>query len=351
MEFVKLTEKEFADFAEHAQGCNFLQSIYMYRRYQKKHQECYLLGVKSAQKVILAGLVVATRRLGKWKIFNAPGGVLGDYSQPVLEVFTTGVKNFLKSKSGMVLMISPNLISTERDIDAKPVPGGEDNLKIKASLERLHYRYLGEYIQAKWVYVLPTKNANPEEIYKNFRKGHKLSIRYAKPRYGVKIRELKVSELEILQKLCAESGDFHGFQAPSITYFQEMKAAFKDHCKFMVAEMPDPETGKTIPVAGAMFILYGNEIVYLFSGSHRQYKKYGGPHLMQWQMIQRAIKDGYAQYNFYGVRPEPGNGVYAFKRGFKGTVVELLGTFMLPLNLPGKIYTLTRKVQKFGKIA
>ena len=284
------------------------------------------------------------------KLFSAPGGYLGDYKPEVLTTFTEGAKAFLKAKGGMTFAISPNIVAEERDIDAKVVPGGENNLEIKKRLVRLGYKYLGEYAQAKWIYVLPTKGVKADDIYKDFRKGHKLSIRYAKPRYKVKIRELSAAELSILEELVTEAGDFHGFKAPSLSYFQEMREAFGSKVKFMVAEMPDPETGKVIPVAGAMFVLYGPEIVYLFSGSRRAYKKYGGPHLMQWEMIQKAINDGYTQYNFYGVRPEEGNGVYAFKRGFKGKVVELLGTFMLPLSPLGKIYVMSRKAQKFGEI-
>ncbi len=351
MKFEELTEEEFDKFAVDARGANFLQSSYMYRRYQKLEREAYLVGVKKRGEVIAAALIVKIQEVKGQAIFNAPGGYLGDYSAGVMKVFTEGVKQFLKQRKGMVLMVSPNIVAVERDIDAKVVPGGENNLEIKKRLVKLGYKYLGEYIQAKWVYVLPTKDVDKEEIYKNFRKGHKLSIRYAEPRYGIKIRELKKSELDTLCELTAEAGDYHGFKAPNLAYFQEMKEAFGAKCKFMVAEMPDPDKKKVVPVAGAMFILYGDEIVYLFSGSRREYKKYGGPHLMQWLMIQKAIKDGYGQYNFYGVRPEPGNGVYAFKRGFKGKVVELMGTFMLPISPLGKVYTMSRKAQKFGKVA
>lgn len=350
MEFVELTEKEFSEFAEGARGANFLQSIYMLRRYQKIGREAYLLGVKRRKKLIVAALVSEAGKIKGQKIFNIPGGYLGDYGEEALRTFTEGAKEFLRGKKAAVLMMSPNIVSEERDIDAEIVPGGESNLGVKKALRHLGYRYLGEYAQAKWIYVLPTKGADEDTVYKDFRKGHKLSIRYAEPRYKVKIRELSVEELPILEELVDEASDFHGFKAPTLKYFKEMKEAFSEKVRFMVAEMPDPETGKIVPVAGAMFVLYGPEIVYLFSGSRRAYKKYGGPHLMQWQMIQEAIAKGYERYNFYGVRPEAGNGVYAFKRGFKGKVVELLGTFMLPISSLGKVYTMSRKVQKFGKI-
>ena len=93
-----------------------------------------------------------------------------------------------------------------------------------------------------------------------------------------------------------------------------------------------------IPLAAAMFVNDGREMVYLYSGSARKYQKYGGAHLIQWEMIQEALATGCERYNFYGVRPVAGDGVYKFKQGFRGYVEELLGTFALPVGALGKVY-------------
>lgn len=330
----------FSTFAEAAANNTFLQSKAMFTRYQAIHKESYLLALYDASsQIVLAALVMCARRYGPFKIFNCPGGPVGDYhNSAALAAFTTGVSKFLRQKGGILLQISPNIVSRQRDINARVVPHGENNLPVKAALEKLGYRYLGEYQQAKWVYKLSVKNADPPTLYRNFRKGHKLSIRYAKERYHVSIRQLKYHELQLLVDLATESGEYHHFRPPTLAYFQQMYRAFGDHVKFYVTEMPDPTTGQTVITAGGMFVLYGSEITYLYSGSRRQYKKYGGPHLLQWQMIQYAAEHGYAEYNFYGVLPIPSDGVYAFKRGFRGGVVELLGTFMLPLNFFGRRY-------------
>ena len=54
--------------------------------------------------------------------------------------------------------------------------------------------------------------------------------------------------------------------------------------------------------------------------------------------IQEALATGCERYNFYGVRPVAGDGVYKFKQGFRGHVEELLGTFALPVGALGKVY-------------
>ena len=93
-----------------------------------------------------------------------------------------------------------------------------------------------------------------------------------------------------------------------------------------------------------MFILYGDEVIYLFSGSDEKYmKEYNAQYLIQWHMIKYAAKHNFKRYNFYGINglPDPNskdNGIYDFKKGFTsettGRVTELLGAHELPVNRP-----------------
>ncbi|MGL5978396.1 MAG: peptidoglycan bridge formation glycyltransferase FemA/FemB family protein, partial [Erysipelotrichaceae bacterium] len=51
-----------------------------------------------------------------------------------------------------------------------------------------------------------------------------------------------------------------------------------------------------------------------------------------WEMMNYGMKNNYQRYNLYGISgifdsSAPDFGVYEFKRGFQGEVVELLGTF------------------------
>ena len=53
------------------------------------------------------------------------------------------------------------------------------------------------------------------------------------------------------------------------------------------------------PLSAAMFMLYGDEVVYLFSGSDEQYmKEYNAQYAIQWYMIKYAAEHGYKKYNF-----------------------------------------------------
>lgn len=92
-----------------------------------------------------------------------------------------------------------------------------------------------------------------------------------------------------------------------------------------------------------MFMLYGDEVVYLFSGSDEKYmKEFNAQYAIQWHMIKYAAEHEYKIYNFYGIhglpdKSDPDYGIYDFKKGFGadyGRIVELLGTFELPVNKP-----------------
>ena len=306
------------------------------------------------------------------KMFICPRGFLADFSNPkfseILEEFTSGVKKFLKRKGAAVLEISPN-ISRVAEVDKDGVPT-ENYLKSPENkmFTDLGYKALGEYEFVKWEYALKTGEMKGVDLLKHMRSGHRYATRLALERYQMRMRELSIDEIGVLKGLSDEAAERHGFVTPSIEYYREMKAAFSEKVKFFVAEVDKKviqavETGKTpdelreisgklpkklkdgVPVAAAMFVYCPNETIYLFSGSSSKYSKLGGPHFLQYKMIEEAIKTGVEKYNFYGTNPKRGDGVYEFKRGYHGELREYLGTFMLPISLIGKAYVAKQKYQ------
>ncbi len=357
MNFVELTEREVKGLKF---GCeNFLQSWEMYQRYQKLGREAYFVGVKDGEKIVSAGLMSARPwRLGK-KIFRVPGGWLMDYDgenyAEILDFTTREAKEFCRKRGGMALEIAPNITMQPRDMYNQIVPG-QTHIAVKETLERLGYKYLGEFEQVKWIFTLKVRGKKPEELFSAFRTGHRQWVRRAE-REGVRIRELALDELGILKEIAAEAGERHGFKDPEMDYYRSMKEAFGDRVKFLVAEIPTKnlenwsvsDKGYT-PLAASMFVYEPNEIVYLYSGSVKELQKYGGAHLMQWRMIQETLKSGREKYNFYGVYPVEGNGVYFFKQGFRGEVEELLGTFILPIGWLGKLYCTRLKEHEYNAV-
>ncbi len=343
---LKQEEVEALDFP----GMSFLQSAEMWQRYRDMGRECYFVGVKEKDEILAAGLMSARAwRLGK-KVFRVPGGWILDYSREdygeILEFLTETAKDFCEERDGIALEIAPNLQLQPRDAHNNILPGG-NYLAVKQTLVDLGYKYLGEYEQVKWTFVLDLEGKTAEQLFKEFRTDHRQRIRRAE-REKVQVRELGADELKILKEIAAEAGERHGFRDPDLDYYRSMKKAFGDKVKFVVAELP--QEGGVKPLAAAMFMNYGGEMIYLYSGSVRELQKYGGAHLIQWKMIQEALEKGCKKYNFYGVRPVEGNGVYNFKLGFRGRVEELLGTFILPIGILGKLYVMRLKTREYGEV-
>lgn len=102
-------------------------------------------------------------------------------------------------------------------------------------------------------------------------------------------------------------------------------------------------------------MLYGDEVVYLFSGSYSNLMNYCGQYRLQWEMIKYAADNKYRRYNFYGIEdvfnPQgKDRGVYEFKKGFGGYVEELLGSFILPISPFNGLYELLRKIKGMLKL-
>ena len=92
------------------------------------------------------------------------------------------------------------------------------------------------------------------------------------------------------------------------------------------------EHGEEIALGAAMFVTTPYEIIYLFSGSYKEYNRFKGAYAIQWAMIRQAIQQHIKRYNFYGVsgifdESAEDYGVFLFKKGFNADVEELIGNF------------------------
>ena len=99
------------------------------------------------------------------------------------------------------------------------------------------------------------------------------------------------------------------------------------------------EKGDVVPLSGVFYLLYGKEVLSLVGGSYADTMEYQGFHTIHWKMIEYAVEHNYERYNFYGItgifkKENPLYGLYLFKRGFGGVVVELIGEFDLVINRP-----------------
>ena len=253
-----------------------------------------------------------------------------------------------------------------------------------------------------------------DQIFTDMKRNTRNHIRKAE-KQGVKIRELKREELDIFKRITESTSARRNFTDKPLTYYEDMYDLFHERGEviFLIAEFSaeygtsedntlrgrfggydrdseerDSRDGgrarlrseKSIisdvknndrgpstlrngtsncrtPLSAAMFMLYGDEVIYLFSGSDEKYmKEYNAQYLIQWHMIKYALDHGFKRYNFYGIQGLPDKsskdyGIYDFKKGFTsdktGRVIELLGAHELPVNnLFYQLHKLLKSIKK-----
>lgn len=340
MNFITLTEPEFRDFTTSSPYKSFMQTPEIARLREQDGWTKYYFGVKDSGKIVAATMAVAKPTfLGK-STFYTPGGPLVDYEDTaLLTFFIKNLKNYIKHHNGYMLHIDPYYELIQRDRDGTVVENGFYREKALKNLKNLGFRETTSS-QPKYLFVMDIKGRTPDEILASFKRNTRNHVRKAE-KMGVHIRELKREELDQLKSITESTSERRHFTDRPLKYYQQMYDLFakRNEAKFILAEAN--VSGITTPMSAAMFMLYGDEVVYLFSGSDQQYMHdFNAQYAIQWHMIKYAAEHGYKTYNFYGIQglPDPeakDYGIYLFKKGFTnsdtGRVVELVGSFELPV--------------------
>ena len=409
MIFTEITKDEFREFASKSPYRSFMQTPEIAELRKKDGWTPHFLAAKENDEIKAATLLIEKPTfLGK-STFLAPGGPLLDLeNKPLANFFLKNLKDYAKSHNGYTLQISPYYELIERTRSGEKAEGGFDRKNALKTLEALKFKPTEETTQPKYLFVMDLNGRTEEELLADQKRNTRNHVRKAE-KMGVKIRELKREELKILKDITESTSKRRGFIDRPLSYYEQMYDLFapRGEVKFFVAEAeviarPEVETTEaiskhcagsgsqnynvsgsstellipaqsrrtrcdfddrepstlrngsvaSIPLSAAMFMLTGDEIVYLFSGSDEKYMKdYNAQYLIQWHIIKHAAANGYKRYNFYGIHGLPteddNDGIYDFKKGFDskyGHVVELIGTFETPLNTP--VYNLHKFLRK-----
>ena len=95
-------------------------------------------------------------------------------------------------------------------------------------------------------------------------------------------------------------------------------------------------------ISGAMFVTFNGEMTYLYSGTIDKYLDLNASHLIQDYAQKKAVDLKCQTYNYFGTLGEycgEDGGIYHFKKGFGGRVVELPGAFTMNIHpIWGRLY-------------
>lgn len=407
MEFTTLTEKEFMAFVNKQDTKNFFQTAMMKERIEKSGLAVYLVGVKEKGRVIGASLLAETGAsfLGK-KNYEAYKGFILDYKNQELVAFMTKkIAQFLKDKGALRFFIDPYIVYVSRNREGE-ITTGVDNQDVFSYLKQIGYKENKQGAQVKWCYALDIEGKSSETLFNEMQQNTRNCINKTIYKYKLEIEDLSYDDLPLFKKITEDTSDRRHFADKSLQYYQEMYKSFKEDVVFKVVflncdtfinttkeeiqeikekigklstspsndkkrknlegdianfekrikevELLKKEKGNRIPLSCGMFMLYGEEIVYLFSGSYIEYMHFFGQYRIQWEIIKYAADHHYKRYNFYGIQDitkveNKQDGVYKFKKGFGGYVLELLGSFSYSVSPLCSFYDVLKKIKRLGR--
>lgn len=259
-------------------------------------------------------------------------------------------------------------------------------------------------LQARWAYRL--KLDEPYEVKKSkFSKSTRKNID-ATFKKGLQVRTGTIEDLEVMTEIFDITAKRRDFFSQSFSYYQKMYQHMKDlmtiyiayldpdvyyeHTRSLVAEeekknreiekkmekdhvgskllnqketsdqllakyrkelekaeqfRKDNPNGKAIGCL--LSVRSGNEYLTLSSGALEEYHSFTPKYAMYEKHIMDAYQEGFEYCNFYGITGDfrPGNryyGIYEFKKGFAGNVIEYIGEFELGIT---KFYSIYRRLR------
>jgi len=338
MNFVLLDPEEFRKFAMKSPYKSFYQTPEIAKLRENNGWTPYYFGVKNNNKLVAASMVVARPTFFGKSTFYAPGGPLLDYADASLvDFFFKHLRRYAKSHNGYLLHIEPYYELIQRNRSGEVAENGFNHTQALQNLKAAGLQPLPESDEPKYAFVMDINGRTPEQIFQDMKANTRNHIRKAE-KAGVKIRELDREELNIFKQITESTSARRNFTDKPLSYYEQMYDLFhaRGEVKFMLAE------AGSIPMSAAMFMTYGDEVIYLFSGSDEKYMKdYNAQYLIQWHMIKYAAEHKYQRYNFYGIQGLPDKnrkdyGIYSFKKGFDSTehghVTELIGAHEAPTN-------------------
>ena len=396
MEFVTLTKKEFDDFSNNYKDKCYLQSsnIAEFRKTQGWHTE--YVGVKENKKVLAATLLLSKKRHIKKEFYTLRGPQLDYTNKKLLSFFINELKKHVKNNNGYFLRIDPYIEVKSLDKDGKET-GIFDNSNIIKNLKDLGFievesKQMTDTVQAKFMYVIDLEDNLNDTMAEMDSKTRQMIRKNEKQ--GVVIRVGDKNDVELFEDIMNQTSQRRKFNDRGLTFYKNMyEALIKDNMISLVfaeldinlarenlkseqkeielarkdreekrklgkcneaeeekaleriskkkAELAELEEkyGNKIALGGILYILYGDEVASLFGGCYEEFKEYQCFYTIHYEMIKYAIDHKYKRYNFYAInntldKNDSQYGIYQFKRGFGGHVIEFIGEFILPVDKP-----------------
>ena len=329
------TQKEYKEFLEKHERCNFQQSPEWAKVKSNWINETVLAEDENGK--IIGAINVLIRKIPIFGniMYSSRGPICDIHDISVMKQLTDGIKELAKKYKAIVYKAEPDIESKDEEFRNIVT-----NLGYKIKDDAKNFR---DEIQPRYVFRLDIKGKTEEEIFANFHSKTRYNIRLATKK-GVIIKEGNREDLKEFHKIMVETGARDGFIIRQLSYFEKMYDELApEHMKLLLAYYDGQ------PISGVIPIMYGNKTWYLYGASSNQHRNLMPNYLLQWEMIKMAIARKDDIYDFRGVsgvvdENHPQYGLYRFKKGFGATFTEFIGEIYIPFKpITYSVYKISEK--------
>lgn len=195
-----------------------------------------------------------------------------------------------------------------------------------------------------------------EDMYECFSEDNNFRLIFADLKIQDKLDELIIEQKELISFLekVSEDKKLGKNKVGEKKILEKEKEISQLNEKISTFRNLNEKYGDTKCIGGIIYLNYGREVLSFIGGAYEEFMEYQPFYTIHHEMLKYAISNNYEIYNFYGISgnfdpKDPMYGVYQFKRGFGGQVVELIGEYDKKLSPIYYLYKLAYKFYRMKK--
>lgn len=250
-------------------------------------------------------------------------------NEKIFENFLNEIKKIGEAENAIFFKMEPPFapLSGASDEQGKfPAGKPDENFPISSSeLLKFGFKKSEKEIQPSETIILDLRKSE-EELLKGMKQKTRYNIGVAE-KHGIKIKEN--GDFEPFWRILEETAKRDKFHLHPKKYYETMLKSNLEATppssenKLFFAE----KDGKII--AAAIVNFFGKRATYLHGASSAEHKNLMAPYLLHWEIARYAKKNGFEEYDFWGISEKKYPGVTRFKLGFGGGKIIYPGAYDL----------------------
>ena len=281
-----------------------------------------------------------------FSILYAPKGPLLDYQNPALrQRVLAQLEQLARQEKALLIKIDPAwgtsvsilekalLIKIDPDVPQatgfEPAEIDPIGTTLVSELQARGWLFSQEQVQFRNTVLLDLTRSE-EDLLAAMKQKTRYNIRLAAKK-GIVIRPGTPDDFPLLVAMYRETAARDGFTIRPTGYYLDAWQTFYQAglAQPLLAEYEGE------PVAGVLLVRSGPTVLYMYGASTEKERPRMPNHLLQWEAIRWAKAQGCTTYDFWGapdefVETDRMWGVWRFKEGFNGQVIQTIGAWDYP---------------------